>query len=116
MATTPMTRSQQNQTKGTDQVAGGVGQFGTTYTLVSSDGFGPVNFTLLSAAYSLSPISMKPGDNYAPKQNEKLMVIHYRIKNPNTTDMYYSGRPMPTTTLSTISANPDRRLRRIASP
>ncbi len=84
----------QNQTKGTAPMAGGLGQFETTYTLVSSDGFGPVNFTLVSANYSVARVSMKPGDNYAPSADQKLLVIHYRLKNPNSADMYYSSRSL----------------------
>ena len=79
-------------TKGTQQMAGSNGLFGQTYTLVSADGFGPVNFTLISAEYSVERISMDQGNLYAPKAGEKLLVIHYRLKNPNTADMYYSSR------------------------
>jgi hypothetical protein len=81
-------------TKGTAEMAGGNGQFGQTYTVVSSDGFGPVNFTILSAQYSVEQASMSPSYTYAPKVAEKLLVIHYRMKNPNSTDMYYSSRSL----------------------
>jgi len=73
---------------------GGIGQFGQTYTLTSSDGFGPVNFTLLSANYSVLRVCMKPGGNYVPSYDQKMLVIHYKLKNPTQADMYYSGRPL----------------------
>lgn len=78
--------------KGTNQMSGSAALFGQTYTVVSSDGFGPVNFTLVSAEYSAERINMSNTNSYAPKANEKLLVIHYRFKNPTSSDMYYSGR------------------------
>lgn len=84
----------QNKTKGTAQAPGGAGQFGVTYTLVTSDGFGPVNFTLVSASYAVARVSMKPGDDCVPSSSQKLLVIHYRLKNPNKSDMYYSSRSL----------------------
>lgn len=80
--------------KGTSQMAGSTGLFGQTYTLVSSDGFGPINFTLVSAEYSVEPMNMAVGSFYAPKAGEKLLVIHYRFKNPNSSGLYYSSRPL----------------------
>jgi len=91
IGTTP-THRQQNQTKGTAQMAGGLGQFGVTYTLTTTDQYGPVNFTLVSANYSVERVSMKPNENTAPSANQKLLIIHYRLKNPNKGDLYYSGR------------------------
>ena len=93
-ATARTKQTGQNEIKGTSQMPGGMGQFGQTYTLVSSDGFGPVNFTLVSANYSVVRVSMKPGDNYIPLYNQKLLVIHYKLKNPNQSDMYYSSRSL----------------------
>ena len=78
-------------TLGTTQMAGGDGQFGQTYTLTDGNGYGPFNFTIKSAEYSVARINMAPGNSYAPKADEKLLVIHYRIKNPNKEDFYYSS-------------------------
>lgn len=79
-------------TKGTQQMAGGNGLFGQTYTVVGPGDYGPINFTLLGAEYSVARFCMSSGSEYAPKADEKLLVIHYRVKNPNTTDMYFGSR------------------------
>jgi len=78
--------------KGTTQMAGGEGVFGTTYTVIDGGGYGPVNFTLKSAEYSVERINLGPGISRTPKVGEKLLVIHYRLKNPKKTDLYFSSR------------------------
>lgn len=78
-------------TKGTQQMAGGNGLFGQTYTLVGPGDYGPINFTVLSAWYSVARFSMNDGNIYAPKANEKLVVIHFRVKNPNKNDFYFGS-------------------------
>ena len=88
-------------TLGTTQMAGGDGQFGQTYTFTNGGQFGPINMTLKSAEYSVERINMAPGNSYAPKAGEKLLILHYRIKNPNKSDLYYSGG----TLFQTVDAN-----------
>jgi hypothetical protein len=80
--------------KGTQQMAGSEGQFGQTYTVTAGDGFGPINFTLVSAEYSTDRVNMDTGVAYAPKANEKLLIIHYKYKNPQSDDLYISSRPL----------------------
>ncbi len=92
LASLPCIAADTNFTKGTNQMAGGNGLFGQVYTLVSSDGFGPINFEILSAGYSVERVNMETSNSCSPKVGEKLLIIHYRIKNPNTADLYYSGR------------------------
>ena len=82
------------QVKGTQQMAGGQGLFGQTYTLAASDGWGPINFTIKSVEYSVARVCMAPDDMYAPKAGEKLMIIHYRVKNPNSDDFYFNCRSL----------------------
>ncbi len=81
-------------TLGTTQMAGGDGRFGQTYTFTDAGQFGPINMTLKSAEYSVERINMATNDSYAPKVGEKLLVLHYRIKNPNKEDLYYTHRPL----------------------
>ena len=81
-------------TKGTTQMAGGQGQFGATYTVTDGGGYGPINFTLKSAEYSIERLNIQPGTSFAPKTGEKLLIIHYRIKNPNNRDLYFSSREL----------------------
>ncbi|MEO7715616.1 MAG: hypothetical protein ABIY70_05410 [Capsulimonas sp.] len=72
-------------TRGTHQMAGGEGVFGETYTLKD----GP-NFTLLSAEYSLARINLSSSGAIVPKSDEKLLVLHFRAKNPRKDDLYLS--------------------------
>ena len=76
-------------TKGTQQMAGGDGIFGETYTVTDGNGYGPFNFTLVSAEYSVERLNFAPGTFAMPKAGEKLLVLHYRVKNPNTSDFYF---------------------------
>ena len=78
-------------TLGTHQMAGGDGVFGETYTVTNGGQYGPVNLTLTGAEYSVTRFNMSADDLVAPKVGEKLLVVHYRLKNPNTSDLYYSG-------------------------
>ena len=75
-------------------MAGGDGVFGETYTVTDTNQFGPVNFTLLSAEYSVGRFNLTNDTTYAPKAGEKLLILRYRLKNPNTADLYYSSRSL----------------------
>ncbi|WP_337871455.1 hypothetical protein [Meiothermus sp.] len=68
----------QTQVAGTTQLAGGEGEFGKTYTLGKSY---PLNFTLRSAEYAVNRVTAGTSV-YAPKANEKLLVLHYTVQNP----------------------------------
>ncbi|MEO7715308.1 MAG: DUF4352 domain-containing protein [Capsulimonas sp.] len=68
--------------RGTQQMAGAQGAFGETYTLKS--GF---NFTLVSAEYSLSRVSAQ--ETLYADAGDKLLVLHYRIKNSAKDDMFF---------------------------
>lgn len=76
-------------TKGTTQMPGGYGRFGQTYTL--NDGGPLINFTLMSAEYTVEPYNFRPGTFINSNVSNKLLVIHYRIKNPNKDDLYVSA-------------------------
>jgi len=82
----------QNQVKGTAPMPGGLGKFGQTYT-VSKEGT-PMNFTILSAQYSLDTYNIKSSAAQMVDTTHKLLVIHYRIKNPNKADMYVTSWPL----------------------
>ncbi len=76
--------------QGTAQLAGGEGAIGKTYALGKADN--ALNFTLTSLEYSLSPVTMGTYV-YAPKANEKLLVLHYTVQNPQKRDVtvYYGS-------------------------
>jgi len=86
-------------TLGTTQMAGGDAHFGQTYTLATNDG--PLNFTLTSAEYAVGRINMEPNFSCAPQADEKLFILHFRVKNPNKTDYYFSSGPI----FQTVDAN-----------
>ena len=67
---------------GTKQLNGDQAELGLTYTLGKT---APLNVTLNSAEYSVEPI--RYGKNYiVPKADEKLLVLHYTLHNPNPRD------------------------------
>lgn len=82
---------QTNQTDvaGTAQMAGGEGVLGKTYTLGKQS---PLNFTLKSAEYSVARVSMG-NDIYAPKADEKLLILRFTVQNPqkNEQNLSYSS-------------------------
>lgn len=73
----------QTQVAGTTQLAGGEGEFGKTYTLGKTS---PLNFTLRSAEYTVSRVTVGTSV-YAPEASEKLLVLHYTVQNPNQRDI-----------------------------
>lgn len=70
--------------RGAAQMAGTDGVFGQTYTLKS--GF---NYTVVSAEYSVT--RSVAYDCTVPKADEKLVVLHVRIKNSNADDNYFDA-------------------------
>lgn len=70
---------------GTTQLPGDFGQFGTTYTIGQRN---PINFTLKSAEYTIAPVTI--GTNtWVPKGDEKLLILHYTVHNPNPAELRY---------------------------
>jgi len=67
---------------GTAQLPGDEGQLGQLYTLRKDR---PLYFCLLSAEYTTVPVVV--GEQWStPKSNEKFLLLHYTIQNPNKTD------------------------------
>jgi len=59
------------------QLAGDNGELNKAYSLVKSN---PIQFSLLRAEYTTTPITI--GDKiYAPKAEEKLLVLHFTVQN-----------------------------------
>lgn len=66
--------------KGTTQMAGDNGKIGVTYTL--GKGNAAINFTLLSAEYSVTRVAMASSCVW-PKADEKYLVLRWTAHNPN---------------------------------
>lgn len=67
---------------GTTQLDGNNAQIGTTYTLGKIN---PINITLNKVEYTLEPVFFG-NDPIWPKKDEKIMVLHYTLHNPNRSD------------------------------
>ncbi|WP_019588565.1 hypothetical protein [Deinococcus apachensis] len=96
--TTPPTRVVQ----GTTQLAGDVGVIGKTYTI--GKGTNAINFTLTGAEFSVSRVTV--GNNvYAPKADEKLLILHYTVHNPQKVDKPYSWNSLTFTVVDAQDVN-----------
>jgi Domain of unknown function (DUF4352) len=71
---------------GTTQLTGDVGEIGKAYTLGKNF---PLNFTLRSAEFSVTRVSVGKSV-YAPNANEKLLIVHFTVQNPLKQDQSYS--------------------------
>lgn len=77
-------RTTSQAVQGTAQLAGGEGVLGKTYSLGKADN--AMNFTLRSAEYSVARVTV--GTNvYAPKADEKLLILRYTVQNPQKSEM-----------------------------
>jgi uncharacterized protein DUF4352 len=73
-------------TSGTQQVPGVAGKFGTTYTILLNDA--KLNLTVVGAEYSVAPINVNATNMDTADSTHKFLVVHYRVKNPNASDLY----------------------------
>jgi len=70
---------------GTNQLPGEFGQFGQTYTIGQRE---PINFTLKSAEYSITPFSVA-NNTWVPQADQKLLILHFAVHNPNPREFAY---------------------------
>jgi hypothetical protein len=75
--------------KGTIEMAGGRLEFSQTYTY--SDGGSPLNLTILDAEYLPGRFSLSAGGILNADVDHKLVLVHYRLKNAGTSDLYVSS-------------------------
>jgi hypothetical protein len=80
-------RNQTQAVQGTAQLAGGEGVIGKTYTVGKGDD--ALNFTLKSVDYSVSRATVGT-TVYVPKADEKLIVLHYTVQNPQNREVPFS--------------------------
>ena len=97
-------------------MAGGVGLFGTTYTIANSGGY-IYNMTIKSAEYSIERFNLSPESAIIPKADEKLLILHLAIQNPKKDDSYISGSAVSFSTvgLDDITRNTCSPLRRASA-
>jgi hypothetical protein len=88
---------------GTTQLPGDFGKIGTTYTIGARE---PINFTLKSAEYSVTPRTF--GQNtYVPKADQKLLVLHYTVHNPVPREQGYDWSDIRFTAVDARDTNHD---------
>lgn len=86
---------------GTKQLPGDFGKIGTTYTIGIAE---PVNFTLKSAEYTITPFTVGNGTT-VPKADQKLLVLHYTIHNPLPREQRYYWAQMRFTAVDAQDKN-----------
>lgn len=85
------------------QLAGDKGVFGTVYSLRKDT---PLYFRLKSAEYTTDQIAM--GDTlYVPKSDEKLLVLHFTVQNPQKTEQFVRFDSLNFTAVDSANNNHD---------
>lgn len=86
---------------GTVQLAGGDGVFGTVYSIKKE---GTLYFRLKSAEYTTDQVVM--GDAlYVPKSDEKLLVLHFTVQNPQKSEQYVRWDSLNFTAVDSMNNN-----------
>jgi hypothetical protein len=86
---------------GTKQLPGDFGKFGQTYTIGKD---APMNFTLQSAAYTVSPVTIG-SQTWVPAADQKLLVLHYTVHNPRPEEQRYYWADITFTAVDARSQN-----------
>ncbi len=87
--------------KGTTQLPGEWAVFGTTYTLGKSD---PINITMNKAEYTVEPVLIGERQ-FIPQSDQKLLVIHFNIHNPQANEKFVTCDDFPTTCVDSNDQN-----------
>ncbi len=88
-------------TQGTAQQAGGAGVIGKSYTLGRTK---PLNFLLRSAEFQIGRVVIG-NEIYAPKRDEKLLVLHATIQNPQKVEANLSNYQLKFTAVDAKDVN-----------
>lgn len=75
-------------------VSSGNGVFGEAYLVSDGGEYGPVNITLTRVEYSAGRFTIAGRGTVVPRPDEKLLLLHYRIQNPNHSIFYFTSRPL----------------------
>lgn len=91
---------------GTTQLPGEFGKIGTTYTIGKST---PLNFTLRSAEYSATRVLNETYSSgitaFAPQANEKMLLLHFTVQNPQPRDVRLFGESFKITAVDIDDVN-----------
>ena len=68
----------------TVRLAGDNGEFGTVYSISKRS---PIYFRLKSAEFTTNQVVIG-NQVYVPKANEKLLILHFTVQNPQKTELY----------------------------
>ncbi|MFC4456150.1 hypothetical protein [Deinococcus sonorensis] len=102
-ATTPAVQTGRPVVQGTQQLDGQNAQVGQTFTIGKQS---PLNFTLRSAEYSTG--RMLFGDTITfPKADEKLLILHYTVQNPQKREARYYWGDIKFTAVDALDRNHD---------
>lgn len=86
---------------GTAQLAGDNGELGKVYSLVKSS---PLYFSLKSAEFTTAQV--KIGDEFIfPTADEKLLVLHFTIQNPQKGERFVRGDYLKMTAIDAMNVN-----------
>jgi hypothetical protein len=86
---------------GTVQLAGDNGIFGTVYSLGKDN---PIYFRLKSAEFTVDQVVV--GNNiYVPRADEKLIVLHFTIQNPQKTEQFVRWDTLRFTAVDAMNTN-----------
>lgn len=80
------TTATKNYVKGTHQMAGAQLKFGQTYTYNNNGSL--INIAILKAEYVPGRFCPDSRSNVMATVDHKILVIHFKVKNPNTGDLY----------------------------
>lgn len=86
---------------GTPQLPGPDGKLNWVYTMRKSD---PIYFRLISLEYTTEPIVIGNG-LYAPKVDEKLLVLHFTVQNPDKTEKFVRYDSLHFTAVDAVNNN-----------
>lgn len=90
--------------KGTTQLAGDNAQFGVTYTLGASN---PINVSVSSIEYTLGPVIFAE-TTYTAEAGKKLMLVHFSLQNPNSTDWFVGANQLTVTAVDSKNGNSEQ--------
>jgi hypothetical protein len=88
-------------TQGTAQQAGGVGVIGKSYTLGREH---PLNFALRAAEFQIARVVIG-NEIYAPKNNEKLLLLRATVQNPQKVEANLSNYQLKFTAVDAKDVN-----------